>query len=240
MGPHMVRHDQVARASRRPEARLHIRLTDGSIRCPCTGHRGVSTRQREGREQRQVRPIVRRHRADAPLAPRRTAKPARHGQVDAGLIDEPQALEVEGRDEPWGRRSCLLDPRRVTCRGVTRRFGRGKPSRCRTRPSVGPLARALVSVARRVPSAANVASGWSSTHLRTWAWAAASRRGRCPPAGGLGATSPVVRWRRRSCSTTERLTPKMSAIAGGEPSRRSQAGRICCRQSIESVAIPES
>jgi hypothetical protein len=72
----------------------------------------------------------------------------------------------------------LLDPLGVALRGVERFLLRGNPKRCTTRHIVGTLTRMPVVSTARVHNSSKVASGWSCTSRRTWAWAVASKRGR--------------------------------------------------------------
>ena len=221
--PQVIHDDDVPRMQRGAEHLRDIHAQPLGIRGALDRHHSLDALAPERGEHRHIRPIILGDSPDHPRPPRGAAIQAGHGEVHARFIDELEPLGGERGDLLPVAGPRLLDALGVLLAGVERLFLRGNPRRCSTRHIVGTLTRTPVSAATPVHNASSVASGLDPMSRWTMAWAAASRRGLWPPAGGLGAISPVVRCWRTTFSTKARLTPKMSAMVRWEPRWRSQA-----------------
>ena len=135
-------------------------MKDLGIRGPLARHDGLDAVQAKGCNHGQVGTIVLGHGPDDPLATGRAPELTRHGQVDARLVDEFEALDIERLDQCLVVFPPLLDPLGVALRRVERFFLRGNPKRRATRHMVGTLTRIPVVSTARMHNSSKVASGW--------------------------------------------------------------------------------
>jgi hypothetical protein len=141
MRPQVVHDHEVPRAPRRAEDLCPRDLKHLGIGGAVDRQHRLTAAAPEGRQHRDMRPIVLRGATNAPLPLRSTTIPARHGEVDARFITALEALGGERGDGLLRGRSRLLDAFGVARAGVERLLLRGTPSAMTRRPMVGTLRR---------------------------------------------------------------------------------------------------
>ena len=116
MRAQVVPHDDVARAQRRAQDLLCVRVNDLGSRGPRDRHDGLAAVQAEGRHHGEIRAIMLGHGPNDPLPPGCAPEPTRHGQVGARFInacDAPQLTRLHQR--------AVALPRLLAPLGVARR-----------------------------------------------------------------------------------------------------------------------
>src|ERR1044071_7943396 len=177
-----VIHDHnVARLKCRAEDAFRISTEDLAIRRPCNRQQRVESAATQGADQRDVLAIVERRAAGRSLATRGAAIPAGQGQIDAGFINELEALQIESADRFLVLRARLLDSGRIALGGVERLFFLGKLSACSKRHRVGRETFCLCLRSTFKRNSASVRSLFSLTSSCTKRRAWSCKMGGLPP-----------------------------------------------------------